>query len=54
MSTYLTRFLEVKNKETGKWELVKRYKKFYKTKLDEALALPYGVDRSTRNHSNIP
>lgn len=30
MSTYLTRFLEVKNKETGKWELVKCYKKFYK------------------------
>ena len=33
MSTYLTRFLEVKNKETGKWELVKRYKKFYKTQI---------------------
>jgi hypothetical protein len=30
MSTYLTRFLEVKNKETGKWELGKCYKKFYK------------------------
>lgn len=30
MSTYLTRFLEIKNKETGKWELVKCYKKFYK------------------------
>lgn len=30
MSTYLTRFLEVKNKKTGKWELVKCYKKFYK------------------------
>lgn len=33
MSTYLTRFLEVKNKETGKWELVKCYKKFYKTQI---------------------
>ena len=33
MSTYLTRFLEIKNKETGKWELVKRYKKFYKTQI---------------------
>ena len=33
MSTYLTRFLEVKNKKTGKWELVKRYKKFYKTQI---------------------
>lgn len=30
MSTYLTRFLEIKNEKTGKWELVKRYKKFYK------------------------
>lgn len=33
MGTYLTRFLEIKNKKTGKWELVKRYKKFYKTQI---------------------
>ena len=33
MSTYLTRFLEIKNKKTGKWELVKCYKKFYKTQI---------------------
>lgn len=30
------------------------HKKFYKTKLDEALTLPYGIDRSTRNLGNVP
>lgn len=30
MGTYLTRFIEIKNKETGKWELIKRFRKHFK------------------------